>query len=80
MIAGNPLLMLYESGLKGLYEGGTRDEHRLYQAAVLGFGGIFALFKNIVLAGMASASARNVISTAVSAETSILTNFILNDI
>jgi glycogen phosphorylase len=44
-VKGNPLIMLYESGIKGLYEGGTRDEHRLYQAAVLGFAGIFALFK-----------------------------------
>lgn len=41
--SGNPLFMLYEPGLRGLYEGMTEDEHRLYQAAVLGFAGVWAL-------------------------------------
>lgn len=42
-IKGNLLIMLYEPGIRGLYEGEKEDEHRLYQSAVLGFAGIHAL-------------------------------------
>jgi alpha-glucan phosphorylase-like protein len=43
--SGNLLLMLHESGMRGLYDGLKQSEHRLYQSAVLGFIGIRALFK-----------------------------------
>jgi alpha-glucan phosphorylase-like protein len=44
-VSGNLLLMLHESGMRGLYDGLKQSEHRLYQSAVLGFIGVRALFK-----------------------------------
>ncbi len=44
-VNGNLLLMLYEPGMRALYEGHIQSEHRLYQSTVLGFIGIQALFK-----------------------------------
>jgi len=44
-VNGNLLLMLYEPGMRALYEGHIQSEHRLYQSTVLGFIGVKALFK-----------------------------------
>lgn len=44
-ISGNLLLMLHETGMRGLYEGYKQSEHRLYQSSVLGFIGVQALIK-----------------------------------
>ena len=44
-VNGNLLFMLYEPGMRALYEGHIQSEHRLYQSTVLGFIGVHALFK-----------------------------------
>lgn len=44
-VNGNLLFMLHEPGMKSLYEGHIRSEHRLYQSTVLGFIGMKALLK-----------------------------------
>ncbi|EKD64791.1 MAG: alpha-glucan phosphorylase [uncultured bacterium] len=42
-LGSSRMVTTYENGLKGLYHGATDSEHRLYQKAVLGFGGFKAI-------------------------------------